>query len=204
MRWPTRAHPLSSPASMRTGCLKTADAGKARGETLINASRIGRAAARAGLPRQCHSCRADALHARRRAGAISGLEEVAQMAADDGFARKRRAVRRRIAPCRDALRRQDRRGAGIQGQRRRAADRQRRRRDPAADAGGDARRARPRCAGRGGRKRGLCRLSAVPDLGSAPGRGLGRTGARPRGMRRSINGAPCSCRTASQRRSSAR
>ena len=34
---------------------------------------------------------------------------------------------------------------------------------------------------------------------AASGRGLGRTGARPPGTRRSINGAPCNCRTASQR-----
>ena len=153
--------------------------------------RIGRAAARAGLSRQCHSCRAHALHACRRAGAISGLEKVAQMDADDGFARKRRAVCRRTAPCRDAFRRQDRRGAGIQGQRRRAPDRQRCRRNPAADAGGDAERARPRCAGRGGRKRGLCGLSAVPDLGSASGRRLRRTGAHHvgRGVRSMGRGA---------------
>ncbi len=62
--------------------LKVADAGKARGETLDQRICSGRTPARAGLPRQRHSCRSDALDARRRACAISGLEEVAQMDAD--------------------------------------------------------------------------------------------------------------------------
>jgi ABC transporter substrate binding protein (PQQ-dependent alcohol dehydrogenase system) len=50
--------------------LKVADAGQARGETLINAFRIGRTTARTGLSRQRHTCGADALHACRCAGAI--------------------------------------------------------------------------------------------------------------------------------------
>ena len=99
------------------------------------------------------------------------------------LARERQAVRRCVAPRRDPLRRQDRRGAGIQGQWRRAAHRQRRRRNPAADAGGDAGRARARRAGRGRRERGVRRLSAVSDLGCAPRRGLGGPGADQLGRR---------------------
>ena len=86
-------------------------------------------------------------------------------------------------------------GEGVRGYRRRAADRQRRRPDPAADAGLHARRAGLRCPGRRGRERGVRRLSAVPDLGSAAGRGLGRPRSDQLASAPTSNGAPRSCRT---------
>ena len=163
--------------------LKIADAGKARGETLINALALDER-----LREQ--DCRANVFHvAPTRSMLADALAQYLvwkkwrKWMLTVRFARKRRVVRRRAAPCCDAVRRQDRRGAGIQGHRRGAAHRQRGRRDSAANADGDAKRARSRRAGCGGRERGLCRLSAVPDLGPSPGRRFGWIGAHHMGRR---------------------
>ena len=63
---------------------------------------------------------------------------------------------------------------------------------------------RARRAGRGGRERSVCRLSAISDLGCAARLQARRASFPAPGMRRSINGAPCSCRTVSPKHSSAR
>ena len=88
-------------------------------------------------------------------------------------------------------------GEGLRGYRRRAQDGQRRRPDSAPDAGVHARRAGLRCPGRGRRERGLCILSALSDLGCAPGRGIRRPGSDELGCAPTISGARCRCRTAS-------
>ena len=92
--------------------LKVADAGQARGETLINASALDER-----LREQ--DCRANVIHvAPTRSMLADALAQYliwkkwTQMDADCGLARKRPAVRRCLAPCRDALRRQDRRANG--------------------------------------------------------------------------------------------
>ena len=72
-----------------------------------------RSAARGGLPRQCRACRADALDAGRRPRPVSGLEEMAQMAADRRLARQGQAPRRGASPLRGALRRENRRRARV-------------------------------------------------------------------------------------------
>ena len=68
--------------------LKAADALRDRGTVLFNAGAIDDRLREAGLPRQCDPCRADPLDARRRAGAISGLEAMEALAAGDRLARQ--------------------------------------------------------------------------------------------------------------------
>ena len=103
--------------------LKVADAGQARGETLINASALDER-----LREQ--DCRANVIHvAPTRSMLADALAQYliwkkwGKWMLIVGSHEKDQAVRRCIAPCRDALRSQDRRGAGIQGQWRGAAHR---------------------------------------------------------------------------------
>ena len=74
--------------------LWAADAVGDGGKTFSQCRRDRRSAARAGLPRQCVPCRADALDAGRRAGAISGVEAMEALAAGRRFASERQALRR--------------------------------------------------------------------------------------------------------------
>ena len=136
-----RRHSRSA-TSTPTACSKAADAAKARGLVVLNAG------ATDDRLRE-EDCRANVVHvaptridARRRARAISDLEEMAQMAAGRRLARSRTSSSPTRCAAPRALRREDRRGARIQGHRRRAPHRQRHCRDPAPDAGADAR-ARP-------------------------------------------------------------
>ena len=152
-------------------------------------------------------CRANVIHvAPTRSmladalAAISRLEAVAALAARRRLASRRQALRRRAAPRRHAVRRQDRRGAGVRGYRRRAAHRQRRRPDPAPDAGVHAAGARPTmCWSRQTKAR-----CSRPTCRTGPGT-RGRSRARPASCRKAgtpptINGARHSCRTGFMKR----
>ena len=65
--------------------LKAADALRDRQYRAVERRSDRRPAARAGLPRQCDPCCADPLDARRRAGAVSGVEAVEALAAGGRF-----------------------------------------------------------------------------------------------------------------------
>ena len=97
------------PAAM---LLEVADAVRTRGVSGLQRRRNRRLAQRGRLPRQRLPYGAHPLHARRRARPVSRLEAVAQLVPDLGLARDGQAVGRRIATVGQALRRQNRRGAG--------------------------------------------------------------------------------------------
>ena len=80
-RWRSAASRLSSPIFRPAALLKAADARRLARSAVLQCRRDRRPAARGGLPRQCHSYRADALDAGRCTGAVSGLEAVAPMVA---------------------------------------------------------------------------------------------------------------------------
>ncbi len=104
--------------------------------------RRGRQPARGELPAAGAAHGADALDADRRARPVPRLEEVAALAARARADREGQALRRGAAPLRQALRRQDRRGAHLQLRLRQPAHRWRLRAGAAADPDLHAERAR--------------------------------------------------------------
>ena len=147
--------------------LAIAASGRRRRRPDLQRAGRGRRAAHRSVLQEHLPHRAIALDEGRCAGAVSGLEALAALVSGPGLAPRGPEARRGLPARRRALRRRDRRRAGLRGYGRRPAHRHRARADPEPDAGlhpgrGRLRRARRRR--RGGRVR---RVPALPHLGRA-------------------------------------
>ena len=87
--------------------------GQRQGRAAVQCPRAGRESAPGGLPGERAAHRAGPRHARRCAGAVSGLEEMAALVGGEGRVPGGPRLSRGAAPGRQTLRRHHRRGARI-------------------------------------------------------------------------------------------
>ena len=139
----TPALPSSSPTRRPQTLLKLADAAQGQGRAAHQCRLARRQPARGELPAERAAHAALAHHARRRARAVSRLEAVAALVPGARHRARRQGLRRGAAARRQALRRQDRRGAHVHLRGRQPAHRRRLRAGAAADPDLHAERARP-------------------------------------------------------------